>query len=504
MHLSRARNCRSGAAALLPFAVALCMGNLPGPAAAEEKPSAAELRRTSTIITSVTIPLTAVRDKLDKVLPEALVVKRDTPSTQPAAADTDWKIVRDRLTVSGLGDDGLTVAAALNGTFRTTGQPAGASAAIADPPAGDRKQGAEAPAGIAPDLRAELRGDLTVTSRPILLPQWRIEPRLVAQVSVTKSSIVILGNEINLSNEVRPLIDKTVQEQVAALEKEIRDDSLLENRAREEWDKMCGAIPLEGAAAGMPKLWLEVRPISAMGAQPRVDGSSVVLTIGVRAETRVVPTETKPECPFPDQIQLVPQVERGSVHIALPIDAPIEEVNRLLESKLVGRTFPEGKGNAVVATVRTVRLTSARDHLNITLGIRAKERKTWFGLGASGVAHARGRPVLDAGRQLLRFDDVSLKVDAQGAMLGAVARAVSPYLENALAEHALIDLKPIAAAAGKRLSAAMAASRASIDGMEVDATVTSLRLVGLGFDAKGLRLQAEADGLVRIKLTELP
>ncbi|MCC6779593.1 MAG: DUF4403 family protein [Hyphomicrobiales bacterium] len=501
MHLSRARSCRSGAAALLPFAVALCMGNLPRPAAAEERPSSAELRRTSTIITAVTIPLTAVRDKLDKVLPEALVVRRDTPSTQPAA-DTDWKIVRDRLTVSGLGDDGLTVAAALNGTFRTTGQPAGAG--VSEPSSGDRKQGAEAPAGIAPDLRAELRGDLTVTSRPILLPQWRIEPRLVAQVSVTKSSIVILGNEINLSNEVRPLIDKTVQEQVAALEKQIRDDSLLETRAREEWDKMCGAIPLEAAAAGMPKLWLEVRPMSAMGAQPRVDGSSVVLTIGVRAETRVVPTETKPECPFPDQIQLVPQVERGPVHIALPIDAPIEEVNRLLEAKLVGRTFPEGKGNAVVATVRTVRLTSTRDHLNITLGIRAKERKTWFGLGASGVAHARGRPVLDAGRQLLRFDDVSLKVDAQGAMLGAVARAVSPYLENALAEHALIDLKPIAAAAGRRLSAALAASRGSIDGMEVDATMTSLRLVGLGFDTKGLRLQAEADGLVRIKLTELP
>jgi hypothetical protein len=507
MHLSRIKVARGGAIAALLLAAAIWVGIPLRPAVSEERLSLAELTRTSVIITSVVIPLTAVRDKMEKVLPDALIVKRDNPPVQvPAIAETDWNIVRGPLSVSGLSDDGLAASAALNGTFRTAGQTAGRNGGASDLLQGERKQGAQNPTEVVPDLRADFRGELKVTFRPVLLPNWRIEPHLAAQVTISKASLVILGNDIDVSNETKPLLDRAIQEQIVALETQVRNDSLLENAARREWAKVCRAIPLDAAAAGMPKLWLEVRPIRAMGAQPRIDESSLVLTIGVQAETRIVPDETKPECPFPDQIQLVPQLERGQVHIALPIDAPFEEVSRLLEAQLKGRTFPEGKGNSVVATIQSVRVTPARDRLLISLGIRARERKTWFGLSAAAVVHARGRPVLDSGRQVLRFDDITLKVESQGAfgLLGAAARAATPYLENALAEHALIDLKPIAATARKRFAEVVAASRGTIDGMDVDAVITHVRLLGVAFDAKTLRVQAEVDGLVLIKVTELP
>src|SRR4029453_10869320 len=58
------------------------------------------------------------------------------------------------------------------------------------------------------------------------------------------------------------------------------------------------------------------------------------LTIGVEAQTRIVPAETKPDCPFPAQLELVPQIEQGRVNIAVPIDIPFTEVNRLLEARL--------------------------------------------------------------------------------------------------------------------------------------------------------------------------
>ena len=45
------------------------------------------------------------------------------------------------------------------------------------------------------------------------------------------------------------------------------------------------------AAPGLPNLWLEVRPTRAFAAQPRIDASPrSVLTIGVQAETRIVPS----------------------------------------------------------------------------------------------------------------------------------------------------------------------------------------------------------------------
>ena len=55
-----------------------------------------------------------------------------------------------------------------------------------------------------------------------------------------------------------------------------------------------------------------------------------------------------------------------------------------------------------------------------------------------------------------------------------------------------------------RIEAAISDFRKSADGVRVDAAVTDLRLVGIEFDAKTLRVIAEADGTVRVAVTKLP
>jgi len=71
---------------------------------------------------------------------------------------------------------------------------------------------------------------------------------------------------------------------------------VIETVARREWARMCRAIPLGKAAAGVGDLWLEVRPVRAVAAQPKIEAAAVVLTVGVQAETRIVPVESKPDC----------------------------------------------------------------------------------------------------------------------------------------------------------------------------------------------------------------
>src|SRR4029078_12256022 len=94
------------------------------------------------------------------------------------------------------------------------------------------------------------------------------------------------------------------------------------------------------------------RPTRAFAAQPRINESALTLTIGVQAETRIVPNETKPDCPCPAQLELVPQVEEGRVNVAVPIDIPFTEVTRLLQAQLQGRTFPEARSSAFSDTAR--------------------------------------------------------------------------------------------------------------------------------------------------------
>lgn len=472
-------------------------------------PPLAPAARSSVIVAPATIALSAIRDAMERAAPRNLAGKRANALPQVLSnSEIAWTIVRGPLAVSGR-PEGLAVSTALTGTVQTTGQVAGDAGnlvgALGGLLGGRLGQQVQNLQGKSIDQHTELHGNVTVTSRPALLPAWRVEPNLAAQVAIADASLAVLGVKLNVSNEVKPLLDRAVNEQVAALQARLREDPSLEQAVRREWSKMCRSIPLTGADAGMPKLWLELRPTRAFAAQPRINSSALILTLGVEAQTRIVPNETKPDCPFPARLELVPQAEQGRVNIAVPIDVPFTEVNRLLAAQLTGKTFPSDKDSAFTVTVRSVNLAASGDRLLISLGVKANENKSWFGLGAEVTIHVWGRPVLDRARQVLRFEDVALDVESEAAfgLLGAAARAAVPYLEKSLAENATVDLAPLTANARKSIEAALADFRRSIDGVRVEAGVTDLRLVGVEFDATTLRVIAEADGTAQVAVTKL-
>lgn len=269
---------------------------------------------------------------------------------------------------------------------------------------------------------------------------------------------------------------------------------------------MCRSVSLGAVAPGMPNLWLEVRPTRAFAAQPGIDRSAITLTFGIQAETRIVGEETRPNCPFPAQLDLVQQAQRGQVNIGVPIDIPFTEINRLMAAQLVGKTFPMDRGGAFTATVKGVNVAASGGRLLISLRVKANEHKTWFGLGAEATVHVWGRPALDRREQTLHVEDISIDVQSEAAfgILGVAARAALPYLETALTKNTSIDLKPIAENTRKGIGAAIAEFERSTRGVRVDADVTDLRLGNIEFDSKTLRVTAEADGTVRIEITELP
>jgi hypothetical protein len=506
-----------GLVAVGSFAGAVWAMNAFQPAAGDRRPALVEVpplpaaaARSSTVVTPVAIALTAIRDALEKTAPRDLAGKRDNPLSQLLSnAEINWTVARGPLAVTGK-PDGLAVATALTGTFRATGQlssqASNLTGAIGNLLGGALGQSVQNLGEKPFDQRADIRGNVSVTSRPSLLPAWRIEPNLAAQVAIADASMAILGAKVSISNEVKPLLDRTVNEQVAALQARVRDDPFVELAARREWAKMCRSISLGAAAAGMPNVWLEMRPTRAFAAQPRISESALTLTVGVQADTRIVPNETRPDCPFPEQLELVPQMDQGKVNIAMPVDIPFAEVNRLLEAQLKGKTFPEDASGAFAATIRGVAVAASGNRLLISLRVKANENKSWLGLGAEATVHVWGRPVLDSERQMLRLADIALDVESQAAfgLLGSAARAAVPYLEKTLADNAVVDLLPLAANARKSIEASLSAFRKNADGVRVDAAITNLRLVSIEFDAKTLRVIAEADGTVKVAVTALP
>lgn len=473
-------------------------------------PTLPPLTRSSYVVAPVAVALTAIRTALENAAPRELVGKNENPvSSLLSKADIGVTVSRGAMAVTGH-PEGLTIGTPFNGSLRLTGQIAtqagnltGAVTGLLDNAVGKQVKGLTS---RVLDQRADIQGTVLVTAHPQLTAAWRIEPNLSAQVALAQSAIQIAGIKISVGSDVKPMIDREVNAQVAALQARLRNNPIIEQTLRREWTKLCRSIPLGGGKTGLPELWLELRPTRAAAAQPKIDGNNFTLTVGVMAETRMVPARTTPECPFPAQLEVVPAMERGQLLVGLPIDLPFSALNKVLEAQLKGRHFPEEPGAPVDAEVHGARIDASGDRLLISLKVKAREKKSWFNFGADATVRIWGKPVLDADKQILRFTDLSLAVDSDAAygLFGAAAQAAAPYLEDALRENAVIDLKPFAADALTKIGATIADFREVAPGVSVDAAVQGLRMTGIAFDSNTLRVIAEANGTVNVAVSQLP
>jgi Domain of unknown function (DUF4403) len=465
---------------------------------------------TSSILAEVAIAIPAIRDAADRSAQRSFSGKADNPVSQLLQnADIGWTASRGPIAASG-GQDVLSLATPLTGTLNVTGSLSSkATGAIGDA-LGNLLGGnvAKQIGGVnikALNASAEIKGNITITSRPRIAAAWHLEPNLSGQVTLGDTSLLVAGARVNVPTQVKPLIDKNVADQIAVAGARIRNDLTFERSARLQWAKACRSIPLQGTGASLPALWLEMRPTRAIAAQPRVNAQAMTMTLGIEAATRITPTQTQPDCPFPATISIIPPTP-GAVAIDVPIDVPFTDLSRIVEAQLTGRTFPEDGSGSVDVTVKHASVAASGERLLISLLVSAKEKKSFFGFGGEANVHIWGRPVLDETQQTLRLTDVELAVESEAAfgLLGAAARAAMPHLQRALAEKATIDLKPFATNARQKIAAAISEFQKNEDGVRVAAEVTALRLSDIAFDSKTLRVIAEAEGAINVTVTTLP
>ena len=476
-----------------------------------ELPPLPQASRNSVIIAPIAVALSAIGDIAERNAPRNFAGKADNPVAQVLQnADIGWSASRGAIVATG-SQDVLSLATALTGKLNVTGSLSSkATGAVGD--ALGSLLGANAAKQIGSvnikslNANAEIKGNVIITARPKFAAGWHIEPNLGAKVTLGDTSVTVAGARVNVPAQVKPMIDKTVGEQINAVSERIRADQTLLRSARQQWTKACRSMPLQAAGntAAMPALWLEMRPTRAIAAQPRVDAAAVTMTIGIEAETRVTPAQTKPDCPFPDKISIIPPTA-GGVSIAVPIDLPFTELTRILETQLTGRTFPEDGSGPVDVTVKGATVAASGERLLISLLVRAKEKKSVFGFGAEAVVHIWGVPQIDQAQQTLRLGNIEIAVESEAAfgLLGAAARTAMPHLQRAIYDRASVDLKPFAANAQNKLTDAIADIQKNEDGVRVKADITGLRLTDISYDSKTLRVIAEAAGSISVFVSRL-
>jgi Domain of unknown function (DUF4403) len=466
--------------------------------------------RSSIIMAPVSISLSAIRDAAEKATPRSFAGRAENPAAQILQnAEIGWTAARGAIAATGA-QDALSLATPLTGKVNVTGSlSAKMTGAVGD--AIGSLLGANAAKQVGAiniknlNASAEIKGNVVITMRPRIAAAWHLEPNFTGQVNLSDSSLSVAGARVNVPAQIKPVIDKTVNDQLNAIAEKIRNDPTLMRNAQAQWGRACHSVPLQLPSATLPALWLEVKPIRALAAQPVVDANAVTVTIGLEAETRVTPMETKPDCPFPDKITIIPPTT-GGVNVAIPIDVPFTELGKLVDAELAGRSFPEDGSGRVAVTVKHATVTPSGDRILISLLVRAKEKESLFGFGAEATVHIWGRPLVDQAQQLLRLTDLQLAVESDAAfgLLGAAARTVVPHLEKALIEKTVVDLKPFADNARDRIAAAVAQFRKNQSGIQIDTNVSSLTLTDIAFDAQTLRVIASAEGAMSVRVNTLP
>ena len=480
------------------------------------RPAVAELPplppapRSSVIMAQVAIPLSAIRDLAERGTPRNFSGKADNPVAQVLQnADIGWTASRGPMGAVG-GEDALSLSTGLSGKLNVTGSLAAkTTGAVGDAIGGllggnvAKQIGSINIKGV--NASAEIKGNVTVTSRPKFAASWRIEPNLSGQVNLGDSSLSVAGAKLNVPAQVKPLIDKNVADQINAAGNRIRNDPSFERNARIQWSKACRSIPLTAGNASSPPLWLELRPTRAVAVQPSINTTTIVMTIGIEAETRITPKQTVPMCPFPEKLSIVPPTQ-PTVSIGIPIDIPFADVDKLVEAQLIGRSFPEDGSGSTDVTVKEVHVAASGDRLLISLLINAREKTSFLSFGGEATVYIWGKPVLDQKSQILRLANVEMAVESEAAfgLLGAAARAVMPHLQKVLAEKTTVDLKPFLGDAQKMIAGAVADLQKNDNAARVTTDITNLALSDIAYDSKTLRLIAEVSGTINVTVAALP
>jgi hypothetical protein len=504
---------------ILLFSAALISGAFwvgriwqPAPVAGPGLTSLAPLepvRRLSVFRVPVVITRSAIRSALESQVPRSTTGRQEDPIPQfLTGAEIDWSVDRGPLELADRAD-ALEISTELAGRMHIAGTVAGLTddvvgtlGGLVNPTLG---QGLEQLTGTLIDQYAGFRGLVSVTSRPQLTSNWRLEPNLSGRASVGQAALSIAGVPFEFRAQLQPLLDRRVSDQIADLQSSIRNNPILEQVARREWSKLCRSIPLAGVSPNLPKLWLELKPVHAFAEQPRIDAAGVVLDIGVQAETRILANETTPECPFPDQLEIAPLVKRDGINIAIPIELPLTDVSQLLETQLAGKTVPEDPTGPVSITIQHVGLAASDDRLVMSLRVKVRARESWFGLGIDADIDVSGRPALEPGQQLLRLTDIAVDVHSAAAfgLVGKAAEALEPMIRDTLAKKAVIDLQPFSVDAKDKIANAIADFSSPDTGIKLDNTVDDVRAVDIGFDTQTVRIVAEARGTINILVSSL-
>ena len=433
----------------------------------------------SKITLPVSIPIDAVRDILEQTVPgeqsghEAYKERIDILIGSTSVDITiDWKVNRNDFEVTG-DNDTLRAKAGVSGQATVRAKYKGPSASA--------------------DLT--IQGSASLAARPRLNSNWYLTtPELSMGIRLKRAKVKVGPVSVSARGKIQPKLNSLAVEQSKNIERKIVEDDSLKTAAKANWEKFCRSVSL-GSNTG---LWLEIKPVAARTAQPRINNENISLQLGLDAETRIVTKETNPDCPFPEEL-FIEAPQRGHIEIVLPVEIDYLTLETALENEIAGKTF--GKDISVRVETVSVRPHSGSLLLKAEVAVQVADGG-WFDARAEGTLYLLAQPQLVADSQMITLTDVQLDTASRDVLVATIGEAVEPLLLRVLEGRTPLDLEPKYREIRDRANAALRAF--SSDDLSVDGEIEDVRLTSVDVGPDRLRVVANARGRVAVVVRKIP
>lgn len=454
----------------------------------------------STISIPIAIPITTLRDALERAVPARESGVRPDPIGDPVRDDAfSWNFGRTPIAVAA-GDGAITATTQISGTAQISGRVVLIRGDLG------KLLGRLNPTNIPFSAHADISADATVTARPVVQPNWRIAPGLSASAQLREAEIPILDvTRISVRGRLQPEIDAKINALVAQLNARLANDRFLEEAAGKAWTDLCKAHPVSGPAGTDGKsqpLFLVVRPTTPHLAPLSLSADRVVTTLGLTAETRLTDSAASLDCPPLPPI--APPPAESGFRLVVPVNLSYASLSSELARQITGKSIVSEDGKLTFA-VTGARLAADGDRLRVSIGFEAAEQR-YFGARVRGELQLRARPALDVRQQLLTFSDVALTAESQDALnsAGFLARLVAPAAEAHLGKKGVINLAREATRAREKAEAALrTAVEKKLGGLALSkGEINALELERLEVAANGISALATARGVLALDVIE--
>ncbi|MEO6196084.1 MAG: DUF4403 family protein [Thermoanaerobaculia bacterium] len=336
--------------------------------------------------------------------------------------------------------------------------------------------------GLPVQETVELAGRVRGTASLAIGPDWRPDPRPVAQIELDRADLQVLGVfSVNvrslLEGRLNPILNRELRKAAGRL----LADLSLRGKAEDAWR----SLHVARRAVGGENLWIRFQPLEISLARIAGQDGRLQTGIGISGQLSL----SLGSAMTPPAVTLLPPLrldaERaGGFELEAPVVASPLELSRWADRALRGQRFRLDRK-------REMRITGSGlgvegDLLILALDFQAD--------GREGRLVLRGRPELDPGTSVLRLADLQYDLASGGLFLRLADRFHRAELLAGLRKAARLDLAPLLGPAERETERAI--QGVFPPGFHGEVRVEPIRILGVGITGGAVRARCRMVGRI--------